>query len=381
MNIGFQKVADVLKEKSNGRLRIDIFPTSQLGTGREMDQQVSDGTLEFTSDGPGILSAWVKTLSIFEAPFISRDWNHLVLMMNSDWGKAQFAELAKSKDMLLIGNPWYYGTRQTTTKERAVKTVADMKGLKIRVPGAAVPRHDPRPSRTRRWRWLVYLSLQTSVVDSGESIVDELLAETSFSSRKLRDALRELVGAGLATNDTIDAMRAVVRWRPLVSPRERSRPDPTRWLPADYSPSANRHVVQRRPNLHRLPRWQRPDVPGGDATGLRQVRGHLGQRRLPAVAELEVARGGRVAARPARPLRGLGRQRFDGGDSGGAGAAGRLARHRRAAVVDRGSRTPSFHLDGVLRCQRRDPRSQPRVDRSRGARLAPTDSVVLGTLR
>ncbi|HEV8446019.1 MAG TPA: DEAD/DEAH box helicase [Gemmatimonadaceae bacterium] len=99
----------------------------------------------------------------------------------------------------------------------------------------------------------------------GAVFFDELLAETSFSSRKLRDALRELVGAGLATNDTIDAMRAVVRWRPLVSPRERSRPDPTRWLPADYTPSANRYVVQRRPNLRRLPRWQRPDLPGGES--------------------------------------------------------------------------------------------------------------------
>jgi ATP-dependent Lhr-like helicase len=99
----------------------------------------------------------------------------------------------------------------------------------------------------------------------GAVFFDELLAETSFSARKLRDALRELVGAGFVTNDTIDAMRAVVRWRPLVSPRERSRPDPTRWLPPDYTPSANRYVVQRRPNLRRLPRWRRPDLPGGDA--------------------------------------------------------------------------------------------------------------------
>jgi ATP-dependent helicase Lhr and Lhr-like helicase len=99
----------------------------------------------------------------------------------------------------------------------------------------------------------------------GAVFFDELLAETSFSSRKLRDALRELVGAGLVTNDTIDAMRAVVRWRPLVSPRERSRPDPTRWLPSDFTPSANRYVVQRRPNLRRMPRWKRPDLPGGDA--------------------------------------------------------------------------------------------------------------------
>jgi ATP-dependent Lhr-like helicase len=100
---------------------------------------------------------------------------------------------------------------------------------------------------------------------TGAVFFDELLAETSFSSRKLRDSLRELVAAGLVTNDTIDAMRAVVRWRPLVSPRDRTRPDPTRWLPADFTPSAKRYVVQRRPNLRRLPRWRRPDVPGGDA--------------------------------------------------------------------------------------------------------------------
>src|SRR5262249_53783639 len=50
--------------------------------------------------------------------------------------------------------------------------------------------------------------------------------------------------------------------RPIVSPRDRARPDPTRWLPADFAPSENRYVVQRRPNLRRLPRWTRPDQEG-----------------------------------------------------------------------------------------------------------------------
>jgi ATP-dependent Lhr-like helicase len=62
----------------------------------------------------------------------------------------------------------------------------------------------------------------------------------------------------------MDALRAVVRWRPIVSPRDRNQPDPTRWLPADFSPSANRYVVQRRPNLRRLPKWKRPDLSGPD---------------------------------------------------------------------------------------------------------------------
>ena len=100
----------------------------------------------------------------------------------------------------------------------------------------------------------------------GASFFDELLAGAALTSRNLRDALRELVGAGLVTNDTIESLRLVVRWRPMVSPRDRAQPDPTRWLPADFTPSANRYVVQRRPNLRRLPRWHRPDQEGAEPT-------------------------------------------------------------------------------------------------------------------
>ena len=106
--------------------------------------------------------------------------------------------------------------------------------------------------------------LLDTLAQDGASFFDELLSSTALTSRALRDALRELVGAGLVTNDTMEALRAVIRWRPLVSPRDRAQPDPTRWLPADFTPSANRHVVQRRPNLRRLPKWKRPDKEGAE---------------------------------------------------------------------------------------------------------------------
>lgn len=97
-----------------------------------------------------------------------------------------------------------------------------------------------------------------SLREEGASFFDDLLRSTSLGSRATRDALRELVGAGWVTNDTIESLRYVVRWRPIVSPRLRNQPDPTRWLPADFSPSSNRPVVQRRPNLRRLPKWRPP---------------------------------------------------------------------------------------------------------------------------
>jgi ATP-dependent Lhr-like helicase len=54
----------------------------------------------------------------------------------------------------------------------------------------------------------------------------------------------------------------VIRFRPLLGGRRRDEPDPTRWLPADFEPTPGRPIVQRRPNLRRLPKWRRPDLPG-----------------------------------------------------------------------------------------------------------------------
>jgi ATP-dependent Lhr-like helicase len=101
----------------------------------------------------------------------------------------------------------------------------------------------------------------------GASFTSDLASATSLGPQRLRDALRELVGAGLVTNDTIDALRDVISHRPAFPSRRPDDPDPTRRLPEDFTPSANRYVVQRRPNVRRLARWKRPDRPGAASWG------------------------------------------------------------------------------------------------------------------
>jgi len=100
----------------------------------------------------------------------------------------------------------------------------------------------------------------------GASFVADLTAGASLGPLATRDALRELVAAGLATNDTVEALREVVRARPLPWRPRRNEPDPTRWLPSDFTPSVGR-IVQRRVNVTRLPRWRRPDRPGETGGG------------------------------------------------------------------------------------------------------------------
>ncbi len=111
------------------------------------------------------------------------------------------------------------------------------------------------------------LAVRDALRSAGASFTAELAAATSLGEQRLRDALRELVAAGLVTNDTMDALRDVLRWKSLLPPRRHDEPDPTRWLPADFVPSAGRPVVQRRVNLRRLPKWKRPDRPDAAAWG------------------------------------------------------------------------------------------------------------------
>ena len=107
----------------------------------------------------------------------------------------------------------------------------------------------------------------TSVADAlareGASLVSELAAITGLGMFALREALRELTAAGMVTNDTVEALREIVRWKPLV---EAEAPDPARWLPADFVPTTKRYPKSRG-QIRRLPKWRRPDLPGRGTAG------------------------------------------------------------------------------------------------------------------
>jgi ATP-dependent Lhr-like helicase len=102
-------------------------------------------------------------------------------------------------------------------------------------------------------------SVRDALRAQGASFTADLSASSGLGAHAIREALRELVAAGLVTNDTVEALRDVLRWKAVLPPKRGSEPDPARWLPADWKPSENRPVVQRRVNLRRLPKWRRPD--------------------------------------------------------------------------------------------------------------------------
>jgi len=145
--------------------------------------------------------------------------------------------------------------------------------------------------------------VRTTIATEGASFIGDIQGVTGLTMLAVREAIRELVAWGLVTNDTVEAMREIARWKPMVP---RTGKDSTSWLPADYNPSPNRRFTRTRPNLRRLPRWRRPDKPGAAASGwtgrwsLVRRRGTLGpdlpeEERAERIARQWLARYGIVS--------------------------------------------------------------------------------------
>ena len=128
-----EMIAKDVREKTGGRIDIQVFPNSQLGSGKEMIEMVSGGALHMTTDGAGALGAFLPQLSVIEAPYLWRDAAHMAKVA----GTAIYAkindDLVSKRGMRML-NVTYYGKRHLTTGSKQVRTPADMVGFKLRVP-------------------------------------------------------------------------------------------------------------------------------------------------------------------------------------------------------------------------------------------------------
>lgn len=165
------KFADLVKEKSNGSVIIDVFPASQLGNEKDIIDAIEMGTIEFTLAGTAEWAKRVKAMKIFEAPFVYRDRQHLINFYHSASGQDVIKKLTDKSGVVSLGF-LYYGTRNVTTSKIAAQTPADLAGAKIRCPDQPLYVQtvkamgaNPTPMAFSE----VYLALQQGAVDGQEN--------------------------------------------------------------------------------------------------------------------------------------------------------------------------------------------------------------------
>jgi tripartite ATP-independent transporter DctP family solute receptor len=127
------RVSREVKEKTSGRIDIQVFPNSQLGTGRDMVEALSVGALQMTTEGAGALGAFLPQLTLLEAPYLWRDAGHLAKAAATPVFAKLNEDLVARRGMRMVA-PTYYGKRHLTTGSRNVRAVGDMNGFRLRVP-------------------------------------------------------------------------------------------------------------------------------------------------------------------------------------------------------------------------------------------------------
>lgn len=127
------KAAAEIKEKTGGRIDVQSFPNGQLGSSRDMVESVASGALTMVTEGAAQLGQFVPQLSIIEAPYIWKDAAHMTRALKSPLMDELNKALVEKRGMRMIGVN-YYGVRHLTSGKKAINSVEDMKGFKLRVP-------------------------------------------------------------------------------------------------------------------------------------------------------------------------------------------------------------------------------------------------------
>src|SRR6516162_9272294 len=232
--VGGRRMAEVAENESGGRLKIALYPSSQLGGQREVLQNVQAGIVDGVLEATATLTNFVPELGAIDLPYLAKDQDIAYRLFDSPVFEQELARPAANAGFHVV-HVWEVTFRNVYTRAKAINSVADLKGLKLRV--------IPSPSYIALFRALgaaptpmafgeVYTALQQGVIDGAENDAvtyittkhmevarnlaltsHMMLANTFFIServwQRLPDDLKEVLKkASLEARTTVTAERA-----------------------------------------------------------------------------------------------------------------------------------------------------------------------------
>ncbi len=165
-----KEMGKMLSDRSGGRLGIKVFPSGSLGTEKDNIEQLKIGGLDMMRIHISTLNSVVPETMATVLPFVFRSTAHMRKALDSNIGDEILAAMEPHG---LVGLAFYdSGSRSFYTAKKPIKSLADMKGLKIRVPQsdlfvAMIESLNANPTPMPLGE--VYTALKTGIVDAAEN--------------------------------------------------------------------------------------------------------------------------------------------------------------------------------------------------------------------
>ncbi len=128
--VGMDAFTRIVAERTNNRIRMRTFHSAQLGQQDEAIQQMRLGTIDFANFNLSPFNNLAPTTNVVTLPFLFRDVGHMQRAIDGPAGEAIARDL---ENIGIIALAWYDAGARSLYTTRAVRTPADLRGMKIRV--------------------------------------------------------------------------------------------------------------------------------------------------------------------------------------------------------------------------------------------------------
>lgn len=182
---GLEKLAELVKEKTNGRYKLDVYHSGQLGTERELIEGVKMGTVDIAAVTSSPMTGFVADYGVFDMPYLFTSLDQAYKTLGGEIGDEY---LAKLKSVNIVGLKfWTNGFRDMTNSKRPITSPDDLKGLKMRVMQSSIQIATFEALgaiATPMAYGEVYTSLQQKTVDGQETPIMSIVSAKFYEPQK-----------------------------------------------------------------------------------------------------------------------------------------------------------------------------------------------------
>ena len=186
-----------LEQATNGRLSIQMYASMQLGGEKEVIEQAQVGAIQFARISVGTLGPVVDDLNVLNLPFVFRDVAHMRKVIDGAIGQQLLDKVTANPNAKLVGLCWMdAGARSFYDTKHPIKSIADLKGLKIRVIGNPMfvdMANALGANGVAMGYDQVFSALQTGVIDGAENNPPSFVFDNHYQVAKFYSDSQHLI--------------------------------------------------------------------------------------------------------------------------------------------------------------------------------------------
>jgi tripartite ATP-independent transporter DctP family solute receptor len=186
-----------LQSATGGRLSVQVFPSAQLGAEKETIEQTQIGAVQMLRVSAGALGPIVDDINVVNMPFLFKNTAHAEKMMDGEIGQALLDKISAHANAGLIALCWMNsGSRSIYNSKRPIKSIDDLKGLKVRVIGNPIfidMMNALGGNGVAMGYDQVFSALQTGVIDGAENNPPSYVFSNHYTAAKYYSLTEHLI--------------------------------------------------------------------------------------------------------------------------------------------------------------------------------------------